>query len=478
MIGVGWEGLDKAIFFLYDSLSNPLILQTMKYEKVTLKNGLRVILAPMKETETATVFVLTGVGSRFESRKENGLAHFLEHMFFKGTQKRPMAIDISKELDAIGAEYNAFTGKEYTGYYAKADKKHWMTALDVVSDIFLHANIDQEEIDRERGTILQEINMYEDMPMRHISDLWEQHLYGDTPLGWRILGPKDNIKSFKRKDFMKYLDRGYVAKNVVVGVAGNIDVKKVLAAIEERFAGMREGEKPVYKKLREQQSVPELALHHKKTDQTHMLLGVRAYPMDHKDRFAVAILGTILGGGMSSRLFMSVRERRGLAYSVHTGGDTYYDAGYLATQCGVEHGNLEETIKVILDEYRLIATEPVEAEELNKAKEFIKGKMAMSLEGSDEVVEYLTSQEVLRGKIDLPQDKAKSVDAVTADDVLRVAKDLFVNKKLNLVVIGPQKNKTKIEKLLVLQNTNLKTQRPNKSQNTKSKTSQFVFEGV
>ncbi len=420
----------------------------MKYEKITLKNGLRVILAPMKETETATVFVLTGVGSRFETRKENGLAHFLEHMFFKGTQKRPATMDISRELDAIGAEYNAFTGKEYTGYYAKADKKHWMTALDVVSDIFLHAKIEEEEIDRERGTILQEINMYEDMPMRHISDIWEQHLYGDTPLGWRILGPKDNIKSFKRKDFVKYLGRGYVAKNVVVGVAGNIDQKKVLAAIEERFDGMREGEKPVYKKLKEKQSEPELFLHHKKTDQTHLLLGVRAYPMDHEDRYVVSVLGTILGGGMSSRLFMSVRERRGLAYSVHTGGETYYDAGYLATQCGVEHGNLEETVKVILDEYRLIATEIVPDHELNKAKEYIKGKLAMSLEGSDEVVEYLVSQEVLRGEIDMPHDKMKKVDAVTAEDVLRVAQDLFVKKKLNLVVIGPHTARAGLSRIL------------------------------
>lgn len=423
----------------------------MKYEKITLKNGLRVILAPMKETETATVFVMTGVGSRFESRKENGLAHFLEHMFFKGTEKRKAAMDISRELDAIGAEYNAFTGKEYTGYFAKADKKHWMTALDVVSDIFLHAKIQQEEIDRERGTILQEINMYEDMPMRHISDLWEQHLYGDTPLGWSILGPKDNIKTFKRKDFIKYLSRGYVAKNVVIGVAGNINEKKVLEAIKARFDGMREGAKPSYKAMREKQSVPEIRLEHKKTDQTHMLLGVRAYPMDHQDHYAVAVLSTILGGGMSSRLFMSVRERRGLAYSVHTGGDTYYDAGYVATQCGVEHKNLEETIKVILDEYKLIATELVPKEELSKAKEFIKGKMAMSLEGSDQVVEYLVSQEVLRGKIDLPHDKMKKVDAVTAEDVLRVAKDIFADKKLNLVVIGPHTAKAKLLKILSIE---------------------------
>ena len=173
--------------------------------------------------------------------------------------------------------------------------------------------------------------------------------------------------------------------------------------------------------------------------------------MDHKDRYVASVLGVILGGGMSSRLFMSVRERRGLAYSVHTGGETYYDAGYLATQCGVEHKNLEETIRVILDEYKLIATEPVLKDELNKAKEYIKGKMAMSLEGSDEVVEYLVSQEVLREKIDLPHDKMKKVDAVTAEDVLRVAKDLFVNRKLNLVIIGLHTSKVKLLKLLSIE---------------------------
>ncbi|MGB3072709.1 MAG: pitrilysin family protein, partial [Candidatus Moraniibacteriota bacterium] len=195
----------------------------MKYQKHTLKNGLRIILAPMKETQTATVFIMTGVGSRYETRAENGLAHFLEHMFFKGTKKRPNAIDISKELDGLGAEYNAYTGKDRTAYYAKVEARHWDTALDIVSDLFLNAKIEQEEIDREKGAILQELNMYEDTPMRHINDLWESHLYGDTPLGWEIIGTKENLHAFRRADFIKYLARGYVAENVVVGVAGNID---------------------------------------------------------------------------------------------------------------------------------------------------------------------------------------------------------------------------------------------------------------
>jgi len=422
----------------------------MKFKKYTLKNGLRIVLAPMHETETVTVMVMTGVGSRYETKKENGLAHFLEHMFFKGTKKRPTALDISKELDAVGAEYNAYTAKDRTAYYAKVESRHWETALDVVSDIFLNATLEQEEIDRERGPITQELNMYEDMPMRHIGDVWEEHLYGDHPLGWEIIGTKENINSFQRKDFIKYLNRGYVASNVTIGVAGKMNEKEMKKEIMKRFKGIRTGEKPVFKKIKERQSSPEIFLQHKKTDQTHMLLGVRTYPMDHKDRYVLGVMATILGGGMSSRLFMAVRERRGLAYSVHTTGESYHDAGYLATQCGVEHENLEKTIEVILDEYKKMTIEKVDEDELKKAKEYIKGKMAMGFEGSDDVVEYVVTQETIYGKITTLEEKRKCIDKVTAKDVLRVAQDIFQNKNLNLVVIGPHAQKETLSKLVTL----------------------------
>ncbi len=424
----------------------------MKYKKLTLENGLRVILAPMTETGTATVLVMTGVGSRFESRRENGIAHFLEHMMFKGTQKRPTAFDISRELDSIGAEYNAFTGKEYTGYYAKVEAHHWETALDVVSDMFLNAKLDQDEIDRERGTIIQEINMYEDMPMRKVAELWESHLYGDTPLGWDIAGPKENIRAFARRDFVRYMNRGYVGGNVVVGVAGNIDPKVVMKEISARFSVVRPGARPTFRKASDRQSAPGVFVQKKKTDQTHFLLGVRTFDLYHPDRFALSVLSAILGGGMSSRLFIEVRERRGLAYRVRTEVEAFHDAGYLATQCGVEHGNLEKTIAVILDEYRKIATEGVGEEELAKAKEYIKGGMAMGIEGSDDVAEFLVSQEIVRNEIISPKEKARSIDRVTADDVLRVARDIFRNDRLNLAVVGPHdaRKKAKLETLVTL----------------------------
>ena len=420
----------------------------MHYEKKVLKNGLRVVLAPMKEATTTTVLIMTATGSRYETRKENGLSHFLEHMFFKGTTKRPTALSISEELDAVGGEYNAFTSKDRTAYYAKVDKKHGSMALDIVSDIFLHSTLPAEEIDRERGPILQELNMYEDTPTRHIGDIFEGLLYGDHPLGWEIIGTKENIKNFKRADFIKYWKRAYGAGNVVVGVAGNFDPAAALAYIQKEFGGVAKGANPKRKPIAEKQKTPQALVKYKKTDQTHFLLGVRTFDLFHKDRYALAVLSTLLGGGMSSRLFMAVRERRGLAYSVHTGTDAYHDAGYLATQCGVEHVNLDETIRVILEEYARMVTELVEEKELNKAKEYIKGGMMMHLESSDEVVEYLVNQEVLRGEIVLPEEHMKRIDSVTSEDIQRVAKMIFRPDRLNLALIGPHKNTKKFEKLL------------------------------
>lgn len=420
----------------------------MKYQKITLKNGLRVIIAPMMDTQTATVLVMTGVGSRFETRAENGIAHFLEHMFFKGTQKRPTAFDISQELDGLGAEYNAFTGEEYTGYYAKVAARHWDKALDVVSDLFLNAKLEQEEIDKERGAILQEINMYEDMPMRRVHEYFKSLLYGDTPLGWDIAGPKSNIKAFQRKDFVKFLNRGYVAENIVVGVAGNIDPKIVKKAVTGIFSGVARGKKVKAIKAKEIQKKPQMAVKEKKTDQTQFVVGCRAYHATHKNRAIMSVLAAILGGGMSSRMFIEVRERRGLAYRVGTSTETFADAGYLETHCGVEHENLEKALQVVMDEYKKIRTEKVSPEELKKAKEGIKGRMAMGVEGSDEVVEFLVGQEVLTGNIKLIKERMKEIDAVTAEDVLRVAKDIFKNEKLNLAVIAPKVNSKKLESIL------------------------------
>lgn len=422
----------------------------MKYEKITLQNGLRVILAPMKETQTMTVLMMTGTGSRYETKKQNGLSHFLEHMFFKGTQKRPTSLSITEELDAIGGDYNAYTAKDRTGYYAKVDAKHAAVALDVVSDIFLNSKIEQEEIDRERGAILQEYNMYEDTPRRKIGDMFEEVLYGDTPLGWDIIGTKENINRFKRADFMKYLQQHYIASNVVVGVAGNFDTEAMKKDITKVFKNIRTGKSTSFTLQKEKQKKPVVQVKFKKTDQTHLILGVRAFGFNHPDKHALSVLSVILGGNMSSRLFIAVRERKGLAYNVSTFTDLNEDVGYLATQCGVEHKNLEETVKTVLEEYVRISNELVPEKELSKAKEFIKGSSVMHLESSDEVVSYLVDQELIKNEILLPEERLAHIDAVTAEDVLRVAKAIFVERNLNLAVIGPHKQMKKLESLLTL----------------------------
>jgi predicted Zn-dependent peptidase len=420
----------------------------MNYKKTTLKNGLRVITAPMKNTQTMTVVIMVGVGSRYESEKEAGLSHFIEHMFFKGTKKRPTTLDISTELDSIGGEFNAFTDADMTMYYAKVDARHSEIALDVVSDMFLNSKIEEAEIEKEKGTIIQEINMIEDTPMMDVGIVLGNLLYKKNPLGRHIAGFKKTVSSFRKKDFINYLNRFYVANDTAVCIAGKFNEEKILNLTRKIFSAMKRGVKPKYEKVAENQKKPELLVKRKKTDQTHFILGSRAFNYNHKDRFVLGILSVILGGNMSSRLFIEVRERRGLAYHIRTSIDTFEDCGYLATQAGIEHDNLEEAIKVILQEYRKIAAVKVAEKELQKAKDYIKGKSIMGLEESDEVAMFFIDQEIKRKKIETMDEIFKKIDKVTASDVLRVAKGIFKPEKLNLAVIGPHKDERKLNKLL------------------------------
>ncbi len=420
----------------------------MQYKKTTLKNGLRIITVPMHETQTVTVVAMVGVGSRYESEKEAGLSHFIEHMFFKGTEKRPNTLSITEELDAIGGEFNAFTSKDSTGYYAKIDAKHIDTALDVVSDIYLHSKIEEKELEKEKGTIIQELNMCEDMPMRIVGDVFEKLLYPENNLGRDIVGYKETIKSFKRADFMKYLKRFYLSNDTVICVAGKFDEKKIISQVKNYFREMPEGKKPQIKKVVEKQKEPAVKIKFKKTDQTHLVFGIRAYDLFSEKRFALSLLSIILGGNMSSRLFIEVREKRGLAYYVRTSVENFEDCGYLATQAGVEHKNLELTVETILGEYKKIATEKVSAKELQNAKDYIKGKMVMGMEASDEVAMFFVGQEISRRKILKKAEIFERIDKITVNDILEIAKDIFKKERLNLAIIGPHKDGEKIIKLL------------------------------
>jgi len=395
----------------------------------------------MPESPATTVIVMTGTGSRYETKEENGLAHFLEHMFFKGTKKRPSAKAISEELDAVGSHYNAFTSQDTTAYYAKVSNKSVGTALDVISDIFLNSTLPAKEITKERGAIIQEIDMYEDMPMRTVSDVFEGLFFGKNhPLGRPIIGPKENIYAFQRKDFVSYLKRQYTPTNTVVCIAGAFDEKKVLAKIKKDFGALASGTPAKAIQFELTQDKSRVAVKSKATDQTQLILGVPAYPYEHKDEYALAVLTTILGGGMSCRLFMEVREKRGLAYSVHAWTEKYPEIGYFAVQAGVEHGKLQKTIETILTELRKMKKSAVPVDELKKAKSYLKGTMALSQETSDEIATCVASSMIHIGKVRTLEEMYAGIDKVTAADVQRVAQDIFKGNLLNLAVIGPHKD--------------------------------------
>ncbi|HLN18662.1 MAG TPA: pitrilysin family protein [Patescibacteria group bacterium] len=421
----------------------------MKYKKTTLKNGLRVITVPMVGTQTATVVVMIGVGSRYESEKEAGVSHFIEHMFFKGTEKRPTTLHISAELDSVGGEFNAFTAKDKTAYYVKVDSRHLDRALDVVADMYLHSKMEEKEINRERGTILQELNMYEDTPVAHIGDIFENLLYGKNPLGREIIGYKKTLKKLNRKDLVSYLKRFYMANDTVIAVAGKFNEKKIITKIKNYFQEMAKGEKPHIIKFIDKQKKSEVRIKYKKTDQTHFVLGTRAYDFFSPDRFALTLLSVILGGNMSSRLFIEVREKRGLAYYIRSVIENHHDAGYLGVSAGVEHKNLELAVSTIVKEFSKVAKFGVKEEELQRAKDYIKGKTVMGMEESDEVAMFYAAQETMKKEIITTEQIFSQYDKVTLKDISRVARDIFKNSKYNLAIIGPHKNPAKFKKLLI-----------------------------
>jgi len=423
---------------------------TNNCKKTTLKNGLRIITLPVKGTKAATVLVLVGAGSKYEVKEISGLSHFLEHMFFKGTKRRPNKLKLIEILDKIGGQYNAFTSQEFTGYWAKVSADHLETALDLVSDIYLNSKIEQEEINRERGTILQELNMYLDTPTRYVGDLWLSLLYGDQPAGWPILGTEKLIKSVKRAQFIEYLKEHYSSKNTIVVVAGQIDYDSTLAKVRKYFEGINENSAKGKLAVREEQSRPKSLVYYKETDQTHLYLGVRAYDIFHPDKYALSLLGTILGGNMSSRLFMSVREKEGLAYYIKTGVDTDTDVGFLASQAGIDNQKVDRAIGLILKEYRKIADRRISPAELKKAKDYTKGTTLLEMESSDAQASFVGFQELLTNKVLTLEDKFAKIDKVTVDDIQRVAQDIFQPAKLNLALIGPFKNKQRFEKILTL----------------------------
>lgn len=424
----------------------------MTYNRKVLSNGLRMLTIPMPSFESATVLVMAGAGSRYETHQNSGISHFLEHMAFKGTDKRPTAIDISSLIDGMGGEFNAFTGKETTGYYIKSSKDHVETSLDVLSDMLMHSKFDPVEIDKEKGVIIEEINLYEDMPARKIGDIYEQLLYGDTPMGWDIAGDKDIIRGITRSDFLTYLSELYSASNLTVVVAGGIETDATFELIEKYFGGMKQFQTKEFEKLHEDQTKPAILVKQKQTEQIHISLGVRTIPISSPKRYPLSVLAAILGGGMSSRLFHEIREKRGLAYYVRSGSDEYADVGTLASTAGIDPKRVIEAVEVMVAEYSRVSRGEMGLtdDELKKAKEFLKGHLVLDLEDSRSVSGFYAHQELLEEKIENPDEVLIQIDKVTKEDIESVGKEFFKEQTLNLAVIGKFDDGQKLESLLKL----------------------------
>ncbi len=405
----------------------------------TLSNGLRTITIPIKNTRVATVFVLVKTGSKYEEKKTSGISHFLEHMLFKGTTKRPTPLKIAEDLDKVGGIYNAFTGEEYTGYYAKVNSKKLSLALDWVSDIYINSTLPEKEVEKERGVIKEEINMYFDNPMLYCQTIFQELLYGDQPAGWDVAGTKETVSSISKEDLSSYMNSQYVSENTVVAVAGNIDKEKTEKEIASAFSGIKEGRAKKAYPVVEKQNKPETSVFYKETDQTHFILGARAFNIFSDYRYSQKLLASVLGGMMSSRLFSKIREEMGLAYYIKTDIDSNPDTGVLYTSAGVENSKINEAVSVIMEEYRKICKEKIPEEELLKAKEHIKGKMAINLESSDSLAYFHTVNELLEGKEHTLEEVFRSIDSVTVEDIQKTAEKIFRPENINLAIIGPHK---------------------------------------
>jgi predicted Zn-dependent peptidase len=373
-------------------------------------------------------------------------------MVFKGSKKRPTAKMISEVVDSIGGEFNAATSKDWTNFYIKTRVGNLDTAMDVLSDMVLNPILAQDEIEREKGTIIQEIAMYEDTPMMHIGDVFEELVFEGNPLGWDTTGSAKTVKAIKKDDFVHYRDLHYHPDQMMVSVVGGINGGEVKTLVEKYFSALKPFKGDVFKgqEFISKQVAPQFKLQTKTAEQAHLILGFTSEGRNYEGRFAQSLLATILGGGMSSRMFIEVRERRGLAYSIRTGMDRYQEVGYLSTYAGVNVKKADEAIKVMLDQYNKISKvgSQISKQELSKAKEFLKGHLALALEDTKDVTSFFADQTMFAKEILRPEDVYKKIDKVTLEDVAMEAKKLFVPERLNLAIIGPFKDREKFVQLL------------------------------
>jgi predicted Zn-dependent peptidase len=420
----------------------------MEYRKTTLPNGLRLLTREMPHTRSASVLFFLDVGSRYESDAEAGLSHFLEHLLFKGTDRRPQAQDISAAIEGVGGILNAGTGPESTLYWAKVAQPHLGLATDLLTDMLLHSRFEPKEVDKERSVILEEIHMTQDNPSELAGMLLEQIMWPGHPLGRDIAGTPETVSGFTRDDLLAYAARHYTPDNVVVSVAGCIEHDAVLAEIQKLLGDWQGKASGSFLPVTDKQAEPRLKVQYKDTEQANVCIGLPGLSSDHPDRFSLGLLNTILGEGMSSRLFLEIREKRALAYDVHSYVSRFRDAGSTVVFAGVDPKRAVDTIKAIQEEVYRMASAEVLAEELTKAKEFTKGRMLLGLEDSRSVASWLGNQELMRERILSVDEVVAHVEAVTTAEIQRIARQLFEPQRLSLAVVGPFKKETRFARLI------------------------------
>lgn len=419
-----------------------------KFKLTKLNNGLRILTVPSKESLSFQIMALVNTGADFETEENNGISHFLEHMCFQGTKKRSSNFSISRELDNVGGYYNAGTWPEYTSYWALVSQQKKNLALDIVSDIYLNSQFPEKEIKKEKKVIIEEINMQEDDPQSCIWSLWQKLLYGNQAVGRPLLGTKTNIKRFKRKDFLKYYKSQYKAKSTIIVASGNFSEKETINQIKDYFEDISPGKGKKKELVKEKQNKSQALIKNKETDQTHLILGFRGINLFDKRFYALKVLNAIFDGGMSGILFQAIREKLGAAYYIYSNLSCSTGHGFWAVAAGIDNNRLEEVISSVLEEWKKFKTKPVDIKDIKKAKSYITGKVALKLENVHNIASSFALLELLKQKIETPDQYLKKIRQVTARDIQKVAQDLLKSQSLNLAIIGPYKNKQKLQKLL------------------------------
>ena len=401
-----------------------------------LPGGAKLVTASLPERLSSSIVVMVGGGSRLEDDRLAGVSHFIEHLFFKGTRRRPTSKEIADAIEGVGGFINASTDKELTAYWTRVPSEHTELGFDVLFDILSNSKLDPADIERERAVILEELKMYQDQPQDFVQNLFEELMWPGHPLGRDIAGTQESVSRLTRDDILEYADAQYRLANVVIGAAGAVDEAAVVELVRPRLTLPAEANGSIPVVAPGPLAGPRVLLRRKRTEQAHICVGMRAYSYLHADRYVIDLLNTVLGEGMSSRLFLNIRERLGLAYDVHSFASKHRDTGYLAVYLGVDPRKAEEAVNAVIAELRTLSDREVLPEELERAKEFTKGRLRLELETTNGVSFWLAYQELLLGEIRTIEEELSLVDAVSAEDIKRVAAEILLGP-LQMAVIGP-----------------------------------------